>query len=267
MREITGVTRLFGILADPVHHVQTPQRMNEHFAKLGYDGVLVPFHARPEDLATVVAALRRLENLRGVVVTVPHKSAILSLCDHASEARRLIGAANVVRREADGTLTAQMLDGEGFVRGLLSTSVELAGKTAYLAGAGGAASAIGFALAHAGVSSLTIANRTRDKAEDLRRRILALYPQASIRVGSLDASGHDIVINGTSLGLAAGDELPMDVSTLDATQLVCEVIMQPRQTKLLSAARERGCALHYGAPMLACQIELMAEFLGVRDER
>src|SRR3546814_16458216 len=95
MKEITGETKLFGILADTIHHVKTPQRMNEYFARAGYDGVLVPFHARPDNLATVLEGLRRLENLVGIIVTVPHKTAILELCDEASDTTRKIGAANV----------------------------------------------------------------------------------------------------------------------------------------------------------------------------
>lgn len=267
MKEITGETKLFGILADPIHHVKTPQRMNEYLARANYDGVLVPFHAKPDNLATVLEGLRRLENLVGVIVTVPHKTAVLELCDDASDTTRKIGAANVVRREPDGRLTAHMLDGEGFVRGMQSCGHSVEGKSAYMAGAGGAANAIAFGLVQYGVSRLTIANRTAAKAEDLKARILDIHPQARIDIGTPDPSGHDIVVNATSLGLKEGDALPMDVSRLDASQLVCEVIMQPEETALLRAAGERGCAVHYGAPMLASQIELMAEFLGVSSAK
>lgn len=263
MKEISGNTRLFGILADPIYHVKTPQRLNEHFARIGFDGVCVPFHARPDNLAEVVAGLRRLENLGGLIITMPHKAAILALADEATPVARKIGAANVVRREADGRLVAHMLDGEGFVRGLRTHGVAPEGKRAYLAGAGGAANAIGFALVQAGVARLTIANRTPAKAEDLKARILSLYPQAEIAVGTADPSGHDLVVNGTSLGMKPDDALPLDVARLTPDQLVCEVIMQPADTPLLVAARARGCQVHYGAPMLAGQIELMAEMMGV----
>ncbi|CAM3424431.1 shikimate dehydrogenase [Bordetella sputigena] len=262
MTPITGKTRVYGILADPIHHVQAPQRLNEYFASVGFDGVMIPMHVRPDHLPAVVAGLRGMENLGGVVVTVPHKTAILALCDEASDVTRKIGAANVVRREPDGRLVATMLDGEGFVGGLRAEGRGVEGASAYLAGAGGAANAIAFALVGAGAARLTVANRTRAKAEDLRQRILALHPAADVRVGSDDPSGHDIVVNATSLGMRQGDALPLDVARLDPRQLVCEVIMQPRETALLLAARERGCAIHYGAPMLAAQVALMADFLG-----
>ena len=263
MKEITGTTRVYGILADPIHHVKTPQRLNEYFEQIGHDGVCVPFHVTPDTLATVVEGLRRLQNFGGFIVTVPHKTAILAMTDDASDATKLIGAANVVRRNADGRLIADMLDGEGFVRGVLTAGYEVAGKTAYMAGAGGAANAIAFSLVKAGVARLTIANRTGAKTEDLKHRILTLYPQAKIQVGTSDPSGHDVVVNATSLGLAAGDALPMDVNRLTQDQLVCEIIMQPKETALLQAAAARGCRVHYGAPMLANQIPLMAKALGV----
>lgn len=149
------------------------------------------------------------------------------------------------------------------MRGLRTNGVAPEGKSAYLAGAGGAANAIGFALVQAGVARLTIANRTPAKAEDLKARILSLHPGADITVGTADPSGHDLVVNGTSLGMKPDDALPLDTTRLTPDQLVCEVIMQPADTPLLVAARARGCKVHYGAPMLAGQIELMAEMMGV----
>ena len=262
-KTITGNTRLYGILADPIYHVKTPQRLNAYFAQIGHDGVCVPIHVRPAGLAAAVAGLRHMENLGGVIVTMPHKAEVLALCDEASEVTRQIGAANVLSRGPDGRLTAHMLDGEGFVRGLLEAGREVRGKSAYMAGAGGAANAIAFALVAAGAARLTLANRTRAKAEDLRQRILSVYPQARIDIGTSDPSGHDLVVNATSLGMAPEHPLPLDAERLQPAQLVCEVIMQPKDTPLLLAAQARGCPVHYGAPMLACQIPLMARALGV----
>lgn len=261
MQEITGTTRLFGILADPVHHVQTPQGINALMLATRRDAVMVPMHVRAQDLAAAVMALRHLRNLDGFVVTVPHKSAMTTLCDAVSENARRIGAVNVVRRTPDGRLCGDMLDGEGFVAGLRASAIEPAGCSAYLAGAGGAASAIAFALAAAGVSRLTISNRTRSNAESLVERVRANFPAVSVAVGDADPSGHDLVVNGTSLGLRPGDDLPLDVDRLTRQQIVAEVVMKPAETPLLRAARERGCRIQYGAPMLASQLQMMAAFM------
>lgn len=262
MREITGNTQIFGILADPIHHVKTPQRINQLFAERQIDGVMVPLHVKPEGLAQAVQGLRMQQNLGGFIVTVPHKTAIVALCDDLTPEARLIGAANVVRRTTDGRLIGGMLDGEGFVNGLRSQGLDPAKRSTYLAGAGGAASAIAFALARAGVSRLTIANRTADKAQQLIDRIAVLHPSLNLVVGSENPADHDLVVNATSLGLHPSDALPLDVERLQPSQIVAEIIMQPAQTPLLVAAEKKGCRIHFGAPMLACQIELMAEFMG-----
>jgi shikimate dehydrogenase len=262
MMNITGHTRIFGILADPIHHVKTPQGINHLLQACAFDGIMVPIHVRSEDLADMVQGLRRMNNLDGFVVTVPHKTAMPALCDELTPAAARIGAVNVVRRTADGRLVGGMLDGEGFVTGLRSAGIEPAGRSAYLAGAGGAASAIAYALAQSGVARLTIANRTTAKAAELVARMKEDFPNLAIAVGNDDPSQHDLVVNGTSLGLREGDALPVDVDRLTPGQTVAEIIMQPAETPLLRAAAAKGCKVHFGAPMLASQLALMAEFMG-----
>ncbi len=263
MMEISGHTRVYGILADPVHHVQTPQKLNALMQRRGHDGVMVPVHVTAGDLATVVAGLKRMKSLGGFVVTVPHKAAIVALCDEVSERARLVGAANCVRREADGRLVGEVLDGLGFVAGLRREGFDPKGRRVLLLGAGGAANAIAFAMAEAGVASLSIANRTRAKSQDLARRLARAYPALPVDLDEPGTAAPDIVVNGTSLGLAEGDPLPLDASRLSAGQIVAEVIMQPRVTALLAAAQAKGCRIHYGLPMLECQLEMMADFMGM----
>ena len=262
MQEITGNTRLFGILADPIHHVKTPESINRLLRERQIDGVMVPLHVSVNGLNSMVQGLRQLHNLAGFVVTVPHKTAMWALCDELTPAAARIGAVNVVRRTPEGRLVGGILDGDGFVAGLRSNGIEPCGRSAYLAGAGGAASAIAFALAQAGVTRLTIANRTPEKAVELISRIGLDFPDLPLNVGTDDPSGHHLVVNGTSLGLRAGDALPLDVKRLSAAQTVAEIIMQPTETPLLIAARKKGCRIHFGAPMLLCQVELMAAFMG-----
>lgn len=262
--QITGRTRLFAILADPIAHVRTPQALNAEFVRLGFDAVIVPMQARAGALAQVVDAMRRVENFGGFIVTVPHKTAIAALIDEMPDSARAIGAVNCVRREADGRLVGAMLDGIGFVEGLRRNGHEPKGKSVYLAGAGGAASAIAFALAEAGASGLTIANRTRAKSDDLAARLKTLHPALPVETAPVSPAGHDIVVNATSLGLKQGDPLPLDAAALAPEQLVAEIIMEPQETPLLAAARAKGCRTHPGRPMLLAQIEAMARHLGGR---
>jgi shikimate dehydrogenase len=135
------------------------------------------------------------------------------------------------------------------------------GKRVYMAGAGGAASAIAFAIAEAGAARLTIYNRTAAKAADLAARVHDAYPATETAVGTGDPSGHDIVINGTSLGLKPGDALPFEIARLTPDVLVAEVIMIPETTALLAAASKRGNPIHLGRHMLDEQIRIMAEYI------
>jgi shikimate dehydrogenase len=263
MTEISGHSRVYGILADPVHHVQTPQRLNALMRARGHDGVMVPIHVGADDLATVVAGLKRMQTFGGFIATVPHKTAIVALCDEVSRRAELVGAVNCVRRDPDGRLVGDILDGLGFVAGLRREGFEPSGRHALLLGAGGAANAIAFALAEAGVGSLAIANRTRARSEDLARRLAQAFPQLPVTLDDTDPANRDLVVNATSLGLRESDPLPVDVSSLSGRELVAEIIMQPRVTALLAAARERGCRIHYGLPMLECQLEMMGDFMGM----
>ncbi len=264
MGEVTGRTRIWGILADPISHVKTPQMINQVAAERGVDGLMVPMHVASADLGALVAGLKGMKSLGGFVVTVPHKAAIVPLLDEVSASARLIGAVNTVRREPDGRLVGDMLDGIGFVKGLKDAGIDPAGHSAYLAGAGGASNAIAFALIDAGVTHLTIANRTKAKVEDLIRRIQIAYPSADLRIGNADPSGHDLVVNGTSLGLRAGDALPFDAAALKPHQIVAEVIMDPEETAIMALAKAKGCRVHPGKPMLASMRYLIADFMGVK---
>ncbi|MBR9836649.1 MAG: shikimate dehydrogenase [Rhodobacteraceae bacterium] len=264
MTEITGHTRLYGILADPVAQVKTPQVMAEVFARHGVDGVLVPMQVAPDGLRQVVDGLRRMKNFGGFIATMPHKPAMLGLCDVIEGDGARIGAVNCVRREDDGRMVGAMLDGIGFVTGLRQAGIDPSGRRILLAGAGGAASAIAFALAEAGAEALTILNRTAEKAEGLAARVAAAYPSCATNgTGAAgDVGGYDLIANATSAGLRAGDPLPLPVEALHAGQVVAEAIMEPAETPLLAEARARGATVHPGLPMLRCQIELMARHMG-----
>jgi len=243
--------------------VRTPDAINNLLRERGLDGVMVPMHVSSGELASVVSGLRGIRNFAGFIATLPHKSSMPALCDTLSDRARAVGAVNVVRRTADGKLDGDMFDGLGFAEGLRQAGIEPAGRSVYLAGAGGAASAIAFAMVAAGVSRLTIANRTRARSEALIQRLAMQGTDVSISAGNTDPSGHDIVVNATSLGLRPDDPLPLDVSRLEARQIVAEIIMSPETTSLLAAARARGCRVHPGWPMLACQLGMMADFMGL----
>jgi shikimate dehydrogenase len=264
MIDVSGKTKLYGIVADPIGQVKAPEMMRKVFEQRGIDGVLMPMHVAPKDLPAFTQALRGIQNFGGMVVTVPHKTTIGVLCDEITAAARTVGAVNIVRRDPDGRLFGDILDGRGFVAGLRLHGIEPKGKKILLAGAGGAANAIAFALAEAGATQLAVYNRSADKVRAMFARLAPVYPQVELVLGTRDPQGYDLVVNATSLGMASADPLPLDANLLNAEQTVAEIIMAPALTPLLAAAQAKGCRIQYGAPMLASQIELMADFMGAK---
>ncbi|NEH46158.1 shikimate dehydrogenase family protein [Rhizobium leguminosarum] len=262
VRQVTGKTRVFGILADPIYHVKTPQAMNAVFDSHGLDCVLVPFHVAPAALPVLVEGLRKMQNFGGFIATVPHKPSMLDLCDEVTDAARHIGAVNCVRREDDGRLVGTMLDGIGFVEAMRARGVDVVGTRVFLVGAGGAASAIAFALAEAGVNHITISNRSPLRAMELKERLSCVYPGLSLSVDAQDIENHDLIVNGSTLGMRSSDAEPVDFHRIHAGHLVADAIMEPALTPLLAVAKSMGCQIFPGKPMLDSQIVLMAQHMG-----
>jgi len=258
---ISGRTGLLAILADPVEQARAPTLVNAALVARGCDAVLLPMHVRAGDLARVLDALRAIHNFKGCVVSMPHKEAVLDLLDEVTPEGRQVGACNVVRREADGRLIGTMFDGEGFVAGLRRAGHDVTGRRVFMAGAGGAAAGIGFAVARYGAATLTIHNRTAARAEALAVRVRGAYPRTTVAVGGPDPSGHDLVVNATSVGMRPGDGLPLDPGGLGPGTLAAEVVIAPETTPFLAEAQRRGSVVHYGKPMLEAQIDLMVDFI------
>jgi shikimate dehydrogenase len=260
---ITGTTRLYAIIGDPVAHVRVPMAFNDYFAANGIDAVCVAIHISRDDLPTGWAGLKLIRNLDGFIVTAPHKAGAGELCDVLDRDGAHTHVVNTVRREPDGRFTGTLLDGHGFVAGLRSAGYEVKGRRVYMAGAGGAGTALAFALAGSGVAALTIYNRTASKAELLVKHVGTTFTECEVRHGTRDAADHDIVINATSLGLKPDDGFSFDLESADPAALFAEVVMKPEFTPLLLAAEQRGHRVHSGVHMLSGQLDMMMDFFGL----
>jgi shikimate dehydrogenase len=239
--------------------------MNALLAKRGQlgDVVLVPMCVAENGLAACVGALRHVRNFRGAIVSMPHKTAMTALIDELAGDAAIVGAVNVIRREDDGRLVGAMFDGEGFVGGLAGVGHRVIGARCLLAGSGGAAAAVAFALARHGCASLCIVNRTRSKASALAERVQRVHPRVEVTTAIAPGERFDIAINGTSLGMRADDAMPLPGDVIERCSLVAECVIAPEFTRLLEVARQRGGAIHTGVPMLAAQLEMMLDFIDV----
>jgi shikimate dehydrogenase len=259
---ISGKTTLIAHIGYPTHSFKAPMIYNPHFEKAGIDAVVVPMGVQTADYPEFLRLVFRLSNIRGALITMPHKVTTIGLVDEITTTAAIAGAANAVLLRDDGTLLADQFDGEGFVRGALQKGVTIAGASALVVGSGGVGSAIAASLAGAGLGRLAVYDVNAASAVALAGRLRQHYPALDVSSGSNDPAGHDVVVNATPLGMNPGDPLPMDMSRLDSGAFVGEVVMTQAVTPFLQAAIDAGCRTQVGTDMLFEQIPAYLEFFG-----
>jgi shikimate dehydrogenase len=235
---------------------------NPWFEKNDIDAVVVPMGVKAEDYPEFFRYLFKLTNIRGALVTMPHKVTTMGLVDEVTPTATVAGAANAVLLRDDGTLLADQFDGTGFVRGVLRKGFELTGKRALVVGNGGVGSPIAASLAEAGVAAMGLFDPSAQASEALAGRLTEHYPQLEVTTGSKDPEGYDLVVNATPLGMNDDDPLPMDVDRIAPTTFVGEVVMKQEVTPFLRAALDKGCPVQVGKDMLFEQIPAYLEFFG-----
>ena len=264
---ITGSTQVFMIVGDPVAQVRAPEVYNPLFQRHGVDAVLVPMRVAPSRLSGFVRESFGAQNVAGLWVTIPHKTAMQALMDDCDAVAQVAGAVNAVRRGADGRIEGALFDGVGFAKGLDHFGIPVAGRRVLVLGAGGGGQAVAAALAQRGPGLLAIHNRSRDRAAALAGRLqerLGPTVAAAVAVaGTADPQGFDLVINCTSQGLRPDDALPVDVARLDAGAAVLDIIMSRQPTPLLQACAARGISAHAGFEMLVQQVPEYLRFFGL----
>lgn len=264
---VNGETEVYGILADPIHHVTAPELINDSFRSNHENKILIPFHVDEKSLKRVLEGLKNTENFKGAVITMPHKTSFVNLLDDTTEEVLQVNACNVIKRTRKGALIGDMLDGEGFVKGLTESNFNVRDKTAFLIGAGGAASGIAFALCKNGIKHLSIYNRTKRKADVLMKSLNEVYPEITIDFSEKIKEEIDLLINATSMGMKDTDTLPISLEGLTKDTLVAEVIIKPEITITLKEALAKGCKIHTGIHMLKHQIELMIAFMSEEHKK
>ena len=259
---ISGKTTLIAHLGYPTESFKAPMIYNPWFDKQGIDAVVMPMGVKPEVYPGVFGALFNLTNIRGALVTMPHKITTMSLVDEVTPTAKIAGACNAVLKRPDGTLLGDQFDGAGFVRGVQRKGRSLEGARVLVSGSGGVGSAIAASLAAAGVAEMALFDASAASAEALAERLRAHYAAMKVSTGSNDPAGFDLVVNATPLGMKEGDPLPFDVSRIAPSTFVGEVVMKSEYTPLLRAAREKGCSVQVGTDMLFEMIPAYLEFFG-----
>ena len=259
---IDGNTQIIAHIGYPTHSFKSPLIYNPWFEASGVNAVVLPMGCQTGSYPAFLRAVFSLENMRGALITMPHKVSTAALVDELLPAARIAGACNAVRRLPDGRLQGDMFDGEGFVRGVARKGFKLKGARALVVGCGGVGSAIAASLAAAGVAAIGLHDVNAASCESLAQRLSEHYPALQTATGSNDPAGYGLVVNATPMGMNEGDPLPMDVSRIDPSSFVGEVVMRTDMTAFLAAAKARGCAVQIGSDMLFEQIPAYLEYFG-----
>jgi shikimate dehydrogenase len=259
---IDGNTEIIAHIGYPTFAFKAPMIYNPWFEKAGVNAIVVPMGCQTKDYPDYLRSVFKLTNIRGALITMPHKVATVALVDEVMPAAVIAGACNAVRRLPDGRLQGDMFDGEGFVRGALRKGLVLKGASALVVGNGGVGSSIAASLAAAGVQKMDLFDVDEASSIALARRLSEHYPDLKVRVGSKDPAGFDLVVNATPMGMNEGDEMPMDVARIDPRTFVGEVVMKSEMTAFLTAAQARGCKVQVGSDMLFEQVPAYLEYFG-----
>jgi len=261
---IDGNTELIAHIGFPTHSFKSPLIYNPYFEKEGINALVVPMGCQAEHYPAFLKSVFQLTNIRGALITMPHKVTTVGLLDSVTPTVKVAGACNAVKLDAQGRLVGDMFDGAGFVRGVVRKGFNLSGKRVLVVGTGGVGSAIAASLAAENISAITLFDVNTASCESLAQRLVNEYPHIQVKTGSNDPDGHDLVVNATPMGMNEGDPLPMDVLRIAPETFVGEVVMRAEMTAFLLAAQERGCRVQVGSDMLFEQIPAYLEYFGFK---
>ncbi|MCH8922261.1 MAG: shikimate dehydrogenase [Planctomycetes bacterium] len=242
-------------MGKPVAGNPTQYMMEKAFAAAGLEWRYLTLEVESEDLGDAIRGMRAM-GLRGGNFTIPHKVHVIQYLQGLSEAAKLMGAVNCIRREGDSFI-GENTDGQGFVQSLRGVT-DPEGKSFVILGAGGAARAISVELGLAGAAEMTIVNRSLDRGQalvDLLNDDVKVPTKLVVWEDDYAVpEGTDVVINATSIGLGDAEaRVPLDVETLTSEMVVADVIFNPPLTRLMRDAAERGCTTLDGLGMLVNQ--------------
>ncbi len=257
---ISGKTKMVGLIGDPVSHSVSPEMHNAAFEKLKLDYCYVAMQVDKKDLKKALDGIRA-EKFAGVNVTVPHKEAVVPLLDEVTKLPRLIGAVNTIKND-EGKLIGYNTDGAGFIESLKEDAlVNPKGKKVVLIGAGGGAKAVAVMVAEAGAKSLIITDIVSAKASTLANYVKSHFDieTDSFSQGSNDLKSAikncEILVNATPVGMHPNEEkcpLGNDIE-IPTGILVADLIYNPPETKLLKRSKESGAKTLNGIGMLVRQ--------------
>ncbi|MFA7284128.1 MAG: shikimate dehydrogenase [Candidatus Omnitrophota bacterium] len=247
-------SKIYGLVGLPIKHSLSPRMHNAAFRFLKINARYKLFPLKEAQLEKFLQELKK-HNIRGFNVTYPYKEKFLKFVNRKSSGVREIGSLNTVVAGKDGKLKGFNTDYLGFMAHLKELKVRP--KNAALIGAGGAAKAVGVALARMKISRLSIYDIDRFKSLDLYKKLSAAFPEIEFSVagciGDLGLPEKDLLVNASPVGMRREDPCLFSPQSLHPGLFVYDLIYSPSQTKLLSLANDRGLKFSNGLGMLLYQ--------------
>ena len=259
---INGNTELIAHIGYPTYTFKSPMIYNPYFEKKGINAVVMPMGCQSPDYPVFLRSVFQLTNIRGALITMPHKVVTVDLVDEVTATVKVAGACNAVKKGPDGRLLGDMFDGLGFVRGLQRKGFVTASKRVLVIGSGGVGSAIAASLAASKIKTIALFDANHQSAEKLGERLNANFPEVEVLLGSNDPDGFDLIVNATPLGMKEGDPMPVDIKRISPNAFVGEVVLKAEMTAFLQAAHTIGCKVQVGSDMLFEQIPVYLEYFG-----
>lgn len=254
---ITGKTKVVGVVGHPIEHSMSPPMHNNAFKQLNMDYVYVAFHVLPDNVEKLIDSCKTLD-IKGLNVTIPHKTSVIPFLDEIDPTAQKIGAVNTIQFR-NGIAKGFNTDGIGAIKSLQKYTA-LDGKNILILGAGGASKAISFTLINENINSLVIANRSKENACNLITNIKKQCEFEGISYVDIKDADEligdmDIIINTTPIGMYPKHEAepPVKTDNINGKHIVMDVIYNPLETVFLKEARLNGATTINGTSMLINQ--------------
>ena len=257
---VNGKTRVYGIVGDPIEQVRSPEMVTWEMQQRHQNAVLIPIHIARNEFDSVMPHIMRMQNLDGLIFTIPFKAQAIALAKTLGPQASQIGAINALKKHSNGAWSGEIFDGIGCVEAFKQRGITLQDKRLQLIGLGGAGSAICVALAYEKPKLLRLFDINAQTTERMAKMVNTISPQTVVEVGLPLAEGIDILLNASPVGMLSDARLPLAVEQFKKELIVFDAIVMPENTPLLTLAQDCGCQVVRGREMMLGQISKIVDY-------
>ena len=257
---VDGKTRIYAIIGDPIKQVRSPEMVTWEFHQRGVNALVIPMHLRSADFESALPSIMTIQNLDGLIFTIPFKARAMAFAQKIGPQAQQIGAFNAMARRREGHWVGEMFDGLGCIEAFRRRGYDISDKNLMLIGLGGAGAAIAAALAGQNPRRMRIYDLDAKRCESMAQRIGRINPAIEIEINPPRLDDIDILLNATPVGMLSDARLPFEVERFNPELIVFDAVVKPEQTPLLSLAESCDCRIVRGREMMLGQVAKIVDF-------